>query len=401
MARFPETAPIPTPRPLGGAFPDFPPPPPPARLIPPAGGKPGYGQDMTLDALMARQQELAAQQGQVMRQGASNIPQGLAQMAWTLVNALGERKAAKAEAEGRAEVGEAFKSFDPATGMLAPEAMETIMRRAPDTGLDLYKTAMALRASQAKQDVYGPVITGEAAKNLGLDPTKAWQLNLTTNQYDQAGGGGTNITIGGEKLTEQGSNVINYYTRGGLANEDLNEQEQQLTSQAGAWLQKVPLGNFYQDPKYQTAVRAGKDFLAMVLRKDTGAAVTQQEFEQYADLYLPLPGDSPENVAAKRQARQDVLDTLALSVEGAAPGTLEKANALVANRRKQIQERKAGVVNPNQPPDQVQSDPATLPSVPAGDTAAFQALPAGAKYTVPGDINPGTGKPYVYTKGAQ
>jgi hypothetical protein len=153
---------------------------PPATLLP-AGGQQGYGHNMTLAALVARQKDIADRQGQVMQQGATNIPQGLAQMAWSLVNALGERRAAKAEEEGNVELGEAFKSYDPATGQLAPDAMATVMRRAPDVGIDLYKSAMAARLAAGKLDNWVSIPTPQGE-------TGQWFKNLTNNEEKKIGG---------------------------------------------------------------------------------------------------------------------------------------------------------------------------------------------------------------------
>ena len=294
MARFPDTAPIPTPRP--------------AQLIPPAGSKPGYGHDMTLDALMARQQELAAQQGQVMQQGASNIPQGLAQMAWTLVNALGERKAAKAEAEGRAEVGEAFKSFDPATGMLAPEAMETIMRRAPDTGLDLYKQAMALRAQQAQQETF-TTLTPEEATKLGLDPTKDYQRSGLTGKVDQIGGGGTSVTVN-PPSAETSAKL-------GLAKGFTDNYESIIRSAeagemtGGGYISSVQLGRGPGGEAYRNLLQ-GTEAMVRLL---TGAGMSEGEARSRVVQYEPALTDDAPTLVSKIKGLKQALDNVAEGVQ--------------------------------------------------------------------------------------
>lgn len=54
-------------------------------------------------------------------------------------------------------------------------------------------------------------------------------------------------------------------------------------------------------------VGAAKEWLAPILRKDTGAAVTDQEFLFYADTYIPAPGDSPAVLRQKAEARQSAM----------------------------------------------------------------------------------------------
>jgi hypothetical protein len=53
--------------------------------------------------------------------------------------------------------------------------------------------------------------------------------------------------------------------------------------------------------QYQQAAREG---IAAILRKDTGAAVTEAEWDLYWPMLYPQPGDDPQTVEQKRQARQ-------------------------------------------------------------------------------------------------
>ena len=50
-------------------------------------------------------------------------------------------------------------------------------------------------------------------------------------------------------------------------------------------------------------VQAAKEFLAPILRKDTGAAVTDSELATYMDIYIPKFEDSPRVMWQKAQAR--------------------------------------------------------------------------------------------------
>lgn len=58
-----------------------------------------------------------------------------------------------------------------------------------------------------------------------------------------------------------------------------------------------------QSDDFQRAQQAGEEFLQAILRKDTGAAITEGEQVLYGQTYLPRPGDSPAVIEAKRQAR--------------------------------------------------------------------------------------------------
>lgn len=113
------------------------------------------------------------------------------------------------------------------------------------------------------------------------------------------------------KLTEQQSKDLVYYQRGEAALKNLNDLEQALTSTADSLLSGVPvIGNKMVSNEFQQADQAGRNFLASILRKDTGAAVTANEMEEYGKIFLPRPGDSPETLAQKRQARTDALQAI-------------------------------------------------------------------------------------------
>jgi hypothetical protein len=58
----------------------------------------------------------------------------------------------------------------------------------------------------------------------------------------------------------------------------------------------------------QKYFQAQKEFLAGILRGDTGAAITREEFQLYGPMYFPMPGDKPETVKLKSEARQRALD---------------------------------------------------------------------------------------------
>jgi hypothetical protein len=61
--------------------------------------------------------------------------------------------------------------------------------------------------------------------------------------------------------------------------------------------------NYLHSTKYQLYQRAVQDYLQAQLRAETGAAITAQEFPMVFKRYVPLPGDTPEAIAAKRAAR--------------------------------------------------------------------------------------------------
>lgn len=113
------------------------------------------------------------------------------------------------------------------------------------------------------------------------------------------------------KITESQSKDINWLTRGKGANEELSKLDAKLTSLTENTASKAGvLGNYAKSEDYQMAERAGREFLAVVLRKDSGGAITPDEYASYAPTFLPQPGDGPQVIERKRLARERFLDAM-------------------------------------------------------------------------------------------
>lgn len=64
--------------------------------------------------------------------------------------------------------------------------------------------------------------------------------------------------------------------------------------------------NLVNSDEWKRYYATAKDTLAAILRKDTGAAVTPDEFNQYARIYLPMPGDDDKTILDKKRRREEV-----------------------------------------------------------------------------------------------
>jgi hypothetical protein len=84
-------------------------------------------------------------------------------------------------------------------------------------------------------------------------------------------------------------------------------------------------GNYLKSSEYQQAEQAGREFLAAILRKDTGAAVTPSEVTEYGGTYLPQPGDKPPVLEQKRVSRLRALEALKAGMPPQAILAMEKA----------------------------------------------------------------------------
>jgi hypothetical protein len=120
---------------------------------------------------------------------------------------------------------------------------------------------------------------------------------------------------GAPKLTETQSKDVGFYNRGIQAADRLNEFEAALLDPVDDISGRIPFaGNYLVGKDKQQADQAGREFLAVILRKDTGAAVTPQEMDVYGKMYIPAPGDSQEVLAQKREARQTAIESIRLGL---------------------------------------------------------------------------------------
>lgn len=88
-------------------------------------------------------------------------------------------------------------------------------------------------------------------------------------------------------------------------------QEGYDPSSASKLKNKVPvLGNFMASSDDQSFDQAKRDFISAVLRKESGAAISDTEYANEDKKYFPQPGDNPQVMAQKAEARQRAIATL-------------------------------------------------------------------------------------------
>jgi hypothetical protein len=71
--------------------------------------------------------------------------------------------------------------------------------------------------------------------------------------------------------------------------------------------------NFLQSDENQSYRQAQRAFTEARLRKESGAAINDKEYEKDAKTYFAQPGDSKATIAQKQQARTTLLDGMAYS----------------------------------------------------------------------------------------
>lgn len=177
------------------------------------------------------------------------------------------------------------------------------------------EAARDLNAGPKPADEYGRYVQEE--RTAGREP-------LSRIEYAQAKKGkGTTVydpetgqpmvTIGGgiepPKMTVDAAKNTGFLIRVQDANEVLNGLEDQGLRFWQQNAEHVPfgLGNYARDPEFQKFDQARRDFVNAILRRESGAVISEQEFDNAEKQYFPVPGDSPEVIEQKRRNRENAI----------------------------------------------------------------------------------------------
>lgn len=127
-----------------------------------------------------------------------------------------------------------------------------------------------------------------------------------------------------EKQTEGQANAALYARRMAESDRILNDPRltEAMMSRKNIALGSVPsFGNSMVPKEYQLADQAKRDFVNATLRRESGAAISQSEFDNANKQYFPQPGDSPDVIAQKARNRRTSIEGIA---NAAAPSFREE-----------------------------------------------------------------------------
>lgn len=145
---------------------------------------------------------------------------------------------------------------------------------------------------------------------LGQQDGSATLMNNKTGEMRSAGLPG-NGPLMPKNVTNEMSNSSLFSTRANDANQQLNGLIQKgfdpTSLSAGA--QKL-LPNYFQGENAQALEQIGRNFGAAVLRKESGAAITTDEWKQVKLQYIPQPGDKAETLKQKEINRARAIQGL-------------------------------------------------------------------------------------------
>lgn len=226
-----------------------------------------------------------------------------------------QKEAAIAEIEGAVKMGLAIQSPEQWDSMMAQNAPELVGQFGNRQALaQKYMTmAEALKASQGPEAISPNErfkVVGSTLFDLGAEGGPAPVGQGAMPEETIMGPDGKPLIIRGgpgssAKFTEAQAKDNVYATRAEGALAAFEPVAEALTSYQQSGLEAVPfkLGRGMQTDEFQQARQAGRELLAVLLRKDTGAAVTVPEENSYGEVFLPQPGDGTAVLEQKRVAR--------------------------------------------------------------------------------------------------
>ncbi len=200
-----------------------------------------------------------------------------------------------------------------------------------------------LKVQQAQNEATGqgkaPAVVEIFDEATGQPYKATW--NPKSGQYERIGGvkarsgmqlttnpdGTVSLTEGSignmPKLTESEGRNSGFYGRGVESHQILNNLESQGTSIWNKTVGSVPfVGNFAKSEDAQKYEQARRNFINSVLRRESGAVISPEEFSNADQQYFPQPGDGPEVIEQKRRNRETTIQGLKISSgQGAAFAT--------------------------------------------------------------------------------
>ena len=260
---------------------------------------------MTLDALMARQKDLAQQR---VPMGEMRSPmQGVAYAFEKGLQGFQQGRNERNLEESRDTLSQIISQMDPATGG-TPEQLRQLMQVSPDIGLKVW----GQQAERAGAESFRQ-LTPEEIVSMGLDP------GATTKSRPRPARSTPSVA---RRRCRRRSTRTSRATSASSA----RARKPTSTSAATTSTKSSPRPAIGSSPasrsatigrsQYVQANAAAAEFLATVLRKESGAALSEQDWKTTGVRYLPQPGDPPEVIADKRRRRQEALNSLRYSVGG-------------------------------------------------------------------------------------
>lgn len=124
---------------------------------------------------------------------------------------------------------------------------------------------------------------------------------------------GDPLVIGSPKPSDAAMNAALYADRMTKSNEIITSLERAGTSYQDQAASNVPLGlgNYLISDDYRQLDQAQRDFINATLRRESGAVISPEEFDNAKKQYFPQPGDDPQTIENKRKNRETAIEGIA------------------------------------------------------------------------------------------
>lgn len=284
-----------------------------------------------LDPMQAAQFQQNREQSQMARERLSMARQAAARAAETHVAQM-DAVTRQKEAEdldrtlSRLAMANDPQSWDAFAQEVMPEAVGQFEQRdmilAQGLGL---KDVLAMQQPAKPADEYQRYVQEEQAA--GRQPLSRIDFEQAKKGSEIIYGPDGNIIVqrgpgnAPPKLTVDAAKNTGFLIRTQEANKTLNDLEGQGTEFWQQNAENVPLGlgNYARTPEFQRFDQARRDFVNAILRRESGAVISEEEFDNANKQYFPMPGDGPEVIAQKRRNRETAIEGLRVgSGDGAA-----------------------------------------------------------------------------------
>jgi hypothetical protein len=181
------------------------------------------------------------------------------------------------------------------------------------TGVTMYGKRYDLNSPDLPPEAKAEVAAAQGAHATKLKETEDKEKRVAGYAADrQAAGFAHSDRQQNEKPPSEGErNAFSFYTRGADADKILRGLESKIaekgfTGQLG--LNYLP--NFMQGDDEQIYRQAQRQFTQAKLRRESGAAISQAEYDQDAKTFFPQPGDTKDTLSRKADAREAILNEL-------------------------------------------------------------------------------------------
>jgi len=165
---------------------------------------------------------------------------------------------------------------------------------------------------QAAQWAAGKTITGPNGEILFISPDQL--LDAAGMKGGRAGEGkrGGPLQITGGKPTEDQKKAKGFYDRTIAADAILSDPKISAAGQGSfdKTVSGLPGSQYITSTEFQQFSQAQRDFINATLRRESGAAISESEFENARQQYFPQPGEPKEVVEQKAAARRRVIQSL-------------------------------------------------------------------------------------------